>query len=191
MISVNKLIYFAINNNIKALTITDNNMYGVIDFYKACKKNNIKPIIGLDININDNHIILYAKSYIGYLNLVKLSTLQSEMRIDIHNLYTYAKDLIAIIPYDYIELYDKLKDAFKELFVSYKDDDEKNNINVAKVYMNCILCLNKSDTKYLKYLEAIKEGMSLKFIDTKPLEYSFIWGDSFLNPEAHNIWSLL
>ena len=52
MISVNKLIYFAINNNIKALTITDNNMYGVIDFYKACKKNNIKPIIGLDININ-------------------------------------------------------------------------------------------------------------------------------------------
>ena len=132
MISVNKLIYFAINNNIKALTITDNNMYGVIDFYKACKKNNIKPIIGLDININDNHIILYAKSYIGYLNLVKLSTLQSEMRIDIHNLYTYAKDLIAIIPYDYIELYDKLKDAFKELFVSYKDDDEKNNINVAR-----------------------------------------------------------
>ena len=180
MISVNKLIYFAINNNIKALTITDNNMYGVIDFYKACKKNNIKPIIGLDISINDNHIILYAKSYIGYLNLVKLSTLQSEMRIDIHNLYTYAKDLIAIIPYDYIELYDKLKDAFKELFVSYKDDDEKNNINVAKVYMNCILCLNKSDTKYLKYLEAIKEGMSLKFIDTN-------YSDNYLKLEQEVI----
>ena len=72
MISINKLISFALNNSIKALTITDNNMYGVIDFYKACKKNNIKPIIGLDININDKHIILYAKSYIGYLNFYNI-----------------------------------------------------------------------------------------------------------------------
>ena len=165
MISINKLISFALNNSIKALTITDNNMYGVIDFYKACKKNNIKPIIGLDININDKHIILYAKSYIGYLNLVKLSTLQSESNIDIHNLYTHAFDLIAIIPYDSIDIYDKLKDAFNILFVSYKNNEEKNNIKYNKLYMNSIMCLNKSDTKYLKYLEAIKEGMSLKFID--------------------------
>ena len=42
MIQINDLIKVAKENNIQALTITDNNMYGVLDFYNACKKNNIK-----------------------------------------------------------------------------------------------------------------------------------------------------
>ena len=39
MISINSLVDFALNNKLKALTITDNNMYGVMDFYKTCKNN--------------------------------------------------------------------------------------------------------------------------------------------------------
>ena len=166
MITVKKLISFALKKNIKALTITDNNMYGVLDFYKLCKNNNIKPIIGLEIKIDDVYIILYAKSYHGYLNLVRLSTIQSESKIDIHNLYTYSSDLIAIIPYDSRNLYNMVKDAYNDIYISYKNEKEKSNINECKIYMNSILCLNKEEIKYLKYLEAIKESMSLKFIDT-------------------------
>ena len=81
MISIDSLIAFACKNNLKCLTITDNNMYGAIDFYKACKNNNIKPIIGLEVKIDDLFIILYAKGYEGYLNLVKLSTLLSENKL--------------------------------------------------------------------------------------------------------------
>ena len=51
MISIDKLIEFAKKNNIKSLTITDNNMYGVMEFYHKCLKNEIKPIIGLDVLI--------------------------------------------------------------------------------------------------------------------------------------------
>ena len=32
--------------------------------------------------------------------------------------------------------------------------------------MNKILCLNKNDYKYLKYLEAINEGITINFIET-------------------------
>ena len=46
LIKINDLIEYAKKNNIKSLTITDNNMYGVMDFYKMCINNDIKPIIG-------------------------------------------------------------------------------------------------------------------------------------------------
>ena len=65
MIKIDELVSFAKKNNIKALTITDNNMYGVMEFYKACKKENIKPIIGLEVEIESN-IVLYAKDNVGY-----------------------------------------------------------------------------------------------------------------------------
>ena len=38
MIKIDDLIKIAKENNLKALTITDNNMYGALDFYIACKK---------------------------------------------------------------------------------------------------------------------------------------------------------
>src|SRR5574344_1263056 len=74
MIKIDDLICFAKENNLKSLTITDNNMYGVMDFYHACLSNNIKPIIGLEVTYKDHIIILYAKNYQGYLELVKIST---------------------------------------------------------------------------------------------------------------------
>ena len=45
LIKIDDLIEFAIKNNLKSLTITDNNMYGVMEFYHKCLNNNIKPIV--------------------------------------------------------------------------------------------------------------------------------------------------
>ena len=73
-----------------AIAITDHgNMFGVIDFYKACKANDIKPIIGCEVyvaprtrhdkdpNLDSkyNHLILLAKNKQGYQNLSKLVSL--------------------------------------------------------------------------------------------------------------------
>lgn len=70
-----------------SIAITDHGvMYGVIDFYKQCKKAGIKPIIGCEVytarrsrfdkqaNIDSNygHLILLAKNNIGYKNLMKI-----------------------------------------------------------------------------------------------------------------------
>ena len=69
MIKIKDLVKAAKENNIKALTITDNNMYGAMEFYKECLKNDIKPIIGLEVSLKEK-IILYARSYIEYKNLI-------------------------------------------------------------------------------------------------------------------------
>ena len=58
LIKVSELIKFAKQKNIKSLTITDNNMYGAMDFYKLCITNDIKPIIGLEVEYNKWYFML-------------------------------------------------------------------------------------------------------------------------------------
>ena len=70
-----------------ALAITDHGvMYGVVDFYKACKAEGIKPIIGCEIYMAPHrrqdkqydvdgkyyHLILLVKNQVGYHNLLKI-----------------------------------------------------------------------------------------------------------------------
>ena len=78
-IHLNDYINYAKNNGFTFLSITDKNLYGSYKFYTECKKNNIKPIIGLELRYidDDNYesvILAYAKNNIGYKNLLKLST---------------------------------------------------------------------------------------------------------------------
>ena len=187
MISIKSLINYAVKNNLYALTITDNNMYGVIDFYKACKSNNIKPIVGLEVKIDDFIIILYAKGYEGYLNLVKLSTVQSEEKLDLLKLVSLSSNLLCIIPYESISLYDKLKDYFNDLFISYKNISERNHIKYSnKVYMNSICYLNPNNHKYMKYLEAIREGLTVKFIDTDYKDNYLKLESDIINDDINN-----
>lgn len=73
-----------------AIAITDHGvMFGVIDFYKACLANGVKPIIGCEVYVAPrtrfdkepnsdnkyNHLILLAKNNDGYKNLSKLVSL--------------------------------------------------------------------------------------------------------------------
>ncbi|MCP4538442.1 MAG: DNA polymerase III subunit alpha [Chloroflexi bacterium] len=86
--SCKELAEHAAELGMRALAITDHGvMYGVVDFYKACKSAGIKPIIGIEAYVaptsrhsrdrNDGkpfHIILLAQNQTGYQNLIKLAS---------------------------------------------------------------------------------------------------------------------
>ena len=164
MIKINDLVVFASKQGIQALTITDNNMYGVLDFYKACQKYKIKPIVGTEISLPEK-IILYAVNYNGYKNLMKLTTIKSEKNLTIDDLANYSSDLICLVPYESKKIYNELNKLYQYIFITYKNNDQKNQIKAKNIiYMNEILCLNKDDEKYLKYLKAIKEGKKVSEI---------------------------
>ena len=100
-----------------AIALTDHGvMYGAIDFYKACKKEGIKPIIGCEVYVAmrsrydkepgiDNkyyHLILLAKNQQGYKNLSKLVSLgflegyYYKPRIDKEILEKYHEGLVCL-----------------------------------------------------------------------------------------------
>lgn len=57
-----------------ACALTDiNNMSGCIEFYKAAKDNDIKPIIGCNITTDRGSLILIAKNRKGYDELLKIT----------------------------------------------------------------------------------------------------------------------
>lgn len=116
---IKELVKKAKDLEMSALALTDNgNMYGAIDFYKTCKKNDIKPIIGVDfytaartrldrepgIDNRRNRLVLLAKNNAGYKNLIKLVTYSHtegfyyKPRVDDELLERYKDDLIAIVP---------------------------------------------------------------------------------------------
>lgn len=160
LIKIDDLIDYAIKNNIKSLALTDDTMYGVLEFYIKCKKNNIKPIVGLEIN----DIVLYAINYEGYKNLIKLSTIKSKEEVNMNNLVKYSDDLICIVPYYNLDKYDDYK-FYKYLYKGYTNLDEKNSLNGKTVYLNEVLYLDENDRSYLKYLYAINKGVCVSEIN--------------------------
>ena len=123
-IKIEELVNKAIANNYTSLAITDKRMYGVIKFYKACVKNNIKPIIGLNITIEGigaesrNNLLIYAKDNKGYQHLLKLASIQSlNTFISLSELKKYGEGLVGAVNTDNSEL------------LSYFNNNQVNEFN--------------------------------------------------------------
>ena len=100
-----------------AIALTDHgNMHGAIEFYETCKRFKVKPIIGCEFYLAPRsrfdkefgidsaryHLVLLAKNFDGYKNLIKLCTrgflegMYYKPRIDFEILKKYSSNLIAL-----------------------------------------------------------------------------------------------
>lgn len=156
LIKLPDLISFLNENNIKECAICDENLNGFMDFYLKCKENNIKPIIGLDTVYESMHIYVYAKNYLGYQELLKIDYLKDNMNLS----YLENSNLLVIIPFKSIDIYEKLK--YKDnVYIGFCNDIEKNNallISDKIVYVDNVRCLFKKDISYLKYLKMLNDN---------------------------------
>ena len=106
--------------NMPAAALTDNgNMFGAVEFYFACKDNNVKPLLGLDAYLapgsrlekkqdrdqvaqGPRRLVFLAQNQKGYQNLCKLSTIGYQEgfywkpRIDYEVIKEYNSDLICL-----------------------------------------------------------------------------------------------
>ncbi len=161
IIKVKDLVKYAKELNLKSIAICDENLYGSYEFYLECIKNEIKPIIGLEVSIDDHKLLLYAKNNNGYKNLIKIS----EYEKNVKNLNTYNDDLICILPYEYINKYNDYSKIFKDIYVGYDDIKQKGSINYKSIYVNETLYLNKADKIYYMYLKGIKDETTIDEIN--------------------------
>jgi DNA polymerase-3 subunit alpha len=87
---IDRVVDYARELNMPALGITDHGtMFGVIDFYKACKAAEIHPVIGVEAYLAQRrltdrdpqydsksyHMLLLAQNRTGYQNLLRMSSI--------------------------------------------------------------------------------------------------------------------
>ncbi len=163
---IDELIDQAVAFNMPAVAITDHGvMYGVVDFYKKAIEKGIKPIIGCEVYVAPAsrfdkkqrtdlfHLILLAKDFEGYKNLIKLVSLSFlegfyyKPRVDKDLLRQYSKGLVALssclageIPtYILQNNIERAKNAIKEYLDIFGEDfylELQNNGMEEQEYVN-------------------------------------------------------
>ena len=114
---IDNLVNYAKELGMKALALTDHgSLYGIIEFYQACLKAEIKPILGLETyvaprnrfekepRIDDKyfHLTLLAENQTGWQNLIKLGSkahlegFYYKPRVDKELLKEHCEGLIAL-----------------------------------------------------------------------------------------------
>ena len=162
LLSIDDIIDLNIKSGNNYAVICDNNMYGTMEFIKKCNQKEIKPVIGLELVIEDKIILCYAKDYTGYLNLAKLSTKANTSKVELNDINTYNESLIIVISYKDRELLELVTTPL--IYLGYKDEQEKNKaleITERVVLLKECLYKEKKDANYLKYLYLIRDGKSI------------------------------
>ena len=178
---IKKLVALAKDYGYTSLAITDeNNMFGVMEFYLECEKNNLKPIIGIDLTYEDTHILLYAKNMKGYKNLIKLATIVSDNELTDLELEKYRDNLIMIMP---ISCYnEKIFNIYDDKFIGYRTILERDKIKGKKVFINNVSYLHKEDAIYLDYANMIRDGKIIGEYEMKEDNSNYLYTyDEYLN----------
>ena len=115
---IKEMVAHAKELGMESMAITDHGaMYGVIDFYRACKSEGIRPILGCEIYMTTGsrferelkaeddkyyHLVLLAENNKGYENLMKIVSLgftegfYYKPRVDFEILEKYHEGIIAL-----------------------------------------------------------------------------------------------
>lgn len=166
-------------SGMEALALTDSgNLYGAIEFYKECKDQGIKPIIGVDFYVAprtradkesrvDNRLarlVLLAENEKGYKNLLKLVTLSYtegfyyKPRVDRELLEKHRDGLIAIAEEEkwYSEVFG---DNFYLGITPRNVNNFKKHQNLKPVAIYDVLYLDPADEPILETLVSIQGSL--------------------------------
>ena len=154
--------------------ITDLNvMHGALKFYNECKKNDIKPIIGLHIdyihNERVNSLLVYAMNAFGYKNLMKLSskTKITNSPIDFDYLSSNSMGLLGVIPPHENSIYHFIKEN--------NIKEASNHLSLLKlVFSNLFLgvTLNtKEDKDLFDRVKSFASQKEIEMVEASPISF--------------------
>lgn len=104
-LTISKIIANAKKHGYTSIALSDKNvMHGAMAFYHACIKAELKPIIGIEVDVQEGEetfgFLLLAKNDAGYLNLLRLSTMlntgEEKTSLTLEMLAAYARQCVVI-----------------------------------------------------------------------------------------------
>ena len=182
----------------EALTIVDfGNLHGGYKFYKECVKNRIKPIIGIEININkedfQSNIILYAMDNFGYQNLLKIASRYkiNQETLDISYLEKCGLGILGIIQCNSNMIENRnssfiyqIKESLSKLYIGISKNNLSDNysaihqyaleLGLEEVGINDTRYLDQSDVESYNVLKAIANNKLVKECPIDNNNYSLI-----------------
>jgi len=190
---INELVRRIKELGMDSVAITDHGvMYGVIDFYKACKREGIHPVIGCEAYVaprgrtykenkydaSNYHLVLLAENEIGYENLMKLVSFgftegfYYKPRIDFELMEKYSEGIIALsaclggqIP-QLIMAGDL--DKAKEMALKYQSIFGKDNF-----YLELQIHGYEEEKKVNEVLASMSKELDIPLVATNDSHYTF------------------
>ena len=163
LIKVEDYVRYAKEHQLSSLVLTDTSLFGLMKFYDLCISNHIKPILGLTITLEGHELVLYAMNEVGYHHLLKLSTLVSEKVLSVDALDHYHEGLLCVLPFSSLDFLSVVNKIYPDLYLGYATMEQRKELDslYPKVFFREVLCLEKEETPYIRYLHAIRDGKLL------------------------------
>ena len=175
-LSLQEIIELCKQEGMDAVALCDHNvMYGSIAFYRACKKHELKPVIGLEADLSDegDHslVLLYAKNNAGYQQLVSFSTRLNtgeEEALQLNELI-HSRDIIVVFPSD--------NGILDRLLLQNKENDIMEKLlylksNIPYLYIG----LNSSEEAFYErrnnYLRMLSQRLDIKCVALEKTLYA-------------------
>jgi DNA polymerase III alpha subunit len=177
LIKIEKLIDFALKEKINILAISDYYPYEFLNFINLCRKNKIKPVIGIkfflliEIEKNNNKALenflctIYPKNIKGYKQLVKklFSSNESERNF-------YEEDLIKYVKENFIVLEAR---NYREINFFFDRIIAEKNLSSENIFIGFNFFLNTfkiKDEKIISFLIPFFSVSCLEKVELKILE---------------------
>ena len=184
------------------LSITDPNMYASYKFYKLCKENNLKPVIGIeykyiDEDLKESKVLLYAKTKEGLKNLFKIQTkINKEKSTELNDVlgymgiaYVFVLDNSYLVRLFNIGDFNKLNNYLKDIkqvdsYIGYSFTNDLSKVRITTefldyLYDNDIKVIPVHNIRYLTeedkiVYKALCDMNNQKVILDDEKDYSFL-----------------
>lgn len=197
-VKINQLVKKAKQDGMAAIALTDHNvLHGAIEFYRSCKQEEIKPIIGMEttveVNGKINNVLVLAKNNLGYQSLLKISSMiqtAEEKQVQLSNFSELIRDCFLILPIETTQLKDLFNENDQEALQAFLQVWPEqpliginrfeldlirtaNQLDVDLVALGDVRYVEKTDQQAYRYLRAIDQKVKLVVQDTQPYQHFF------------------
>ncbi len=182
--AIEQIVLKAKEYGYQSVSLTDfKTMHGTMAFLKSCKKHNIKPIVGLEIELLYDEIkakaLIISKTNQGMHQLFKLSTyIELNQVVEISKLQDYMEDNILIMYGEggHFEEYFKDHDKLQLKLEEFKND-----------YQDFYMAISYNDGSYFKQMNDVLKSVCDR-LEIETIALSKIY---YINKEDNYLYKIL